>query len=942
MGFSEVFPIEGMIGRVQYNTDLTCRGSSAGRGPPGFGDCRSYLLQRLTCNYSPGLRNINHQQIGKASKAFFHLPLLRADIPEEKSSKLMGRADHVLNEVATNHSDWSLEDTFAPPRWYFDQCLFVQDMLEPGNTALNYALPMHIRGPLDQEALERSFQEVMRRHNVLRSIFRMVDGKLAQVIVPLQPLAMPVLDLSGLPESDRQAKARQLVQEDVTRPFALGRDQMLRTRLLRLGTENHILQLTTHHLVCDDWSTGILFREIFAIYAAFNSGKPSPFPEMSYQYGDFARWLDRRLQGKNLESRFRFWRERLAGGNDFHHVSTDHLRPTRRTYGGRHERAIFPEELGNSVKLLSLRERVSPFMTMLAGFQCLLHRYSGHEVIGVGSCVANRALVDFEGLIGPFANVLVLRTDLSGNPSFREVLLRAREVMLAAYSFQDLPFGSLVQTFQPVPDPSRHPLFQTLFVLHDAPKEMSLPCGLTVDPFPLETEPTRYELNFGVRMQGGLRLDVQYNSDLFEEATIKHIVESYRTILEAIVNNPEERIGDLQIPTVRETNVHIQPPRATTRDKVEAKLVEMWQSMLGQQAIRATDDYFQLGGTSLQAVRLFAQIEEAFGVKLPLSTLAWASTVKELAEAVRKDNSAASCSCLVEIQPGDSRPPFFCIHGAGGNVLRYRDLVRYLGPDQPVYGVQPTRQGGKRPLLTRIEDMAALYVEEIQALQPQGPYYLGGYCMAGTIALEMAQQLHSRGQKVALLALFDCYNWAKLEPDSVLKDIYFYSQWARFRCGNFFLLNSKDKLRALQRKLKGFRGRRAPWRSISIEEVLILSQMGALLSLVDKVARNHRNGNRELSTATQLFDVNVRAALKYVPKVYPGRIFHFCSMKRFARYNRPGMDWDGLAADGVENVILPVYPGGMLGEPFVRDLAAKLRRCIEELTAHQKFAAHRL
>jgi thioesterase domain-containing protein/acyl carrier protein len=345
---------------------------------------------------------------------------------------------------------------------------------------------------------------------------------------------------------------------------------------------------------------------------------------------------------------------------------------------------------------------------------------------------------------------------------------------------------------------------------------------------------------------------------------------------------------------------------------VQGKLVDIWEITLAQRSVSVTDNYFQLGGTSLQAVRLFGQIEEAFGMSLPLSTLLHAPTIAELSDVISRSGAATPWSCLVEIQPGGLRRPLFCVHGAMGNVLLYRDLARQLGPEQPFYGLQPQGLCGKAPILTRVEDMAALYVHEIQRVQPQAPYFLGGYCGGGTIALEMAQQLYSRGKEVVFLALIDCYNWSNMKRRSVVYDLYFHLQKTLFRCENLLLLDSEQRLRCRQRQLKELAKRTKSWPGL----------------LIDALTR----GRRQRPISIQLCDAMTRAALSYTPKVYPGRIFHFKPMKQYAKYNGPELGWDKIAAGGVEEFVLPVCPPGLLVEPFVRHLADKLRSCLETLT----------
>jgi phthiocerol/phenolphthiocerol synthesis type-I polyketide synthase E len=270
-----------------------------------------------------------------------------------------------------------------------------------------------------------------------------------------------------------------------------------------------------------------------------------------------------------------------------------------------------------------------------------------------------------------------------------------------------------------------------------------------------------------------------------------------------------------------------------------------------------------------------------------LGTLFQAPTIAALAKIISEPESTRTC--VVAIQAGNIRPPLFCAHGQSGNVMMYRDLARYLGPDQPVYGLQPQGLDGKTSPLTRIEDMAANYVKEIQFVQPHGPYFLAGYCMGGTIALEMAQQLHRLGQTVGLVVLLDAYNWEKTNR-AFLDDLYFKMQTWWFGWRHFLLLTSKQRRSFLERRFNELR-----------------------------------------DEASELSECNKRAALSYVPKVYRGRILHVRPLRQYARYNRPELGWDELAADAVEHFCLNIYPGQIFEEPFVRDLADKLRASIDEV-----------
>ncbi len=370
--------------------------------------------------------------------------------------------------------------------------------------------------------------------------------------------------------------------------------------------------------------------------------------------------------------------------------------------------------------------------------------------------------------------------------------------------------------------------------------------------------------------------------------------------------------------TLLSERMHSEPKtenaHGTPKGEVERTLAGIWQELLGLEQVRIDDNFFDLGGSSLIALRLFAQIEKKFARKLPLATLLEAPTVKQLAGVLEREESTAAWSPLVAIQSNGSRPPFFCIHGAGGNILNYRDLAHHLGTDQPVYGLQSQGLDGEQPLHTRIEDMAAHYLKEIQAVQPEGPYFLGGYCMGGTVALEIAQQLHAQGQKVALLALPETYNWANIKAQSFLDDVYYYIQKIEFHWRNFLLLPSKEKLIFIKEKANVAKGRRKVW-----------------FGMITSITRNkfHLDDGQHLSLS-QLWETNDRAAANYVPEPYLGRITQFLPIKQYARYDGPELGWDKLAAGGVEIYKLPVYPAGMLVEPFVGILAKKLKVCINK------------
>jgi phthiocerol/phenolphthiocerol synthesis type-I polyketide synthase E len=353
---------------------------------------------------------------------------------------------------------------------------------------------------------------------------------------------------------------------------------------------------------------------------------------------------------------------------------------------------------------------------------------------------------------------------------------------------------------------------------------------------------------------------------------------------------------------------------AVGQDNTTKELTRIWQELLGIEPISVDQNYFDLGGDSILAVQLFAQIEKLFQIKLPVATLFEAPTIERLSQLLRRDVPVSGWSPLVAIQPAGARPVFFCFHGAGGNVLIYRELSRNLGADQPFYGLQSKGLDGSCAPLTTVEEMAALYLKEIRMLRPHGPYFLGGYCGGGTIAFEAAQQLQSQGESIALLALFDTSNWSKIRPPSAWDNTYYTWQQFLFHGGNFFKLNSESKMKFFRAKAEVLRTRIPVWR-------------GMLLARFDNGSPSGISDARVLS---EIWRANDRACWNYVPKPYPGPITDFRSITQYRLFNKPGAKWDLLAQAGQDIVVLPVYPGGMLVEPFVKHLAVALRDSMDE------------
>ncbi|MGF1936825.1 MAG: non-ribosomal peptide synthetase [Nostoc sp. ChiQUE02] len=489
---------------------------------------------------------------------------LRAEIQERKAEiieflETFNRTNnHSFRPLVPISRSGNLPLSFAQQRlWFLDQLI-------PNNPFYNIPLALHLTGSLNKAALEQTFNEIVQRHEALRTTVVMQSGQPVQVIKPALTITLPVIDLRQLPQAEREIQTRQLTTQEAQRPFNLSTDSLLQVKLLWLDETQYILLLTMHHIVSDGWSIGVLIQEIAALYPAFASNQPSPLPKLTIQYADFAYWQRQWLQGEVLENQLSYWQKQLDGISMLN-LPTDRPRLAVQTYQGARQPVQLSKSLSEALLALGQQEGVTLFITLLAAFQVLLYCYTQQEDIAIGSPIANRNRSEIEGLIGFFVNSLVLRTDLSGNPTFRELLSRVKEVALGAYAHQDLPFEKLVEELHPERNLNQNPLFQVVFALQNAPMTaLDLP-SLTLSTLPFETETTRFDLEFHLwepNTQNGLWADssegisgfVIYSADLFDDATITRMLGHFQTLLEGIVANPEQQIA--QLPLLSESELH--------------------------------------------------------------------------------------------------------------------------------------------------------------------------------------------------------------------------------------------------------------------------------------------------------------------------------------------------------------------------------------------------
>ncbi|HEX2203309.1 MAG TPA: amino acid adenylation domain-containing protein, partial [Longimicrobium sp.] len=481
-------------------------------------------------------------------RAMFEAPTVAALAVRVEAARGAGAVRHP--SVVPVGRDRPLPLSFAQERlWFLDQ-------LESDSAFYNIPAALRLSGALDVRALERALGEVVRRHEALRTTFPEVDGAPVQAIAPFTGFSVSFDDLSALDEPQREAEVRRRAADDAARPFDLAGGPLFRAALLRLSAEEHVLLLSMHHVVSDGWSLGVLFRELSALYAAFVAGEESPLPGLPVQYADFAVWQRERLRGEALDRQLAYWKGRLAGAPALLELPTDHPRPAVQTYRGAQEAVELPAGLLERLETLGRGEGATLYMVLLGAFQLLLSKYAGTDDVVVGSPIAGRTRAEVEGLIGFFVNTLVLRTDLSGDPTVRELLARVRGATLGAYEHQEVPFERLVEVLHPERSLSHAPLFQVMFTLEDAGQARAALPGLRTESVDAELANTKFDLTLALGSDGGrLRGALVYGTDLFDRATIQRMAGHLERVLEQVSSRPDARLSEIELPSAEERGV---------------------------------------------------------------------------------------------------------------------------------------------------------------------------------------------------------------------------------------------------------------------------------------------------------------------------------------------------------------------------------------------------
>ncbi len=816
----------------------------------------------------------------------------------------------------TQREESHTEAVYAFPATQGQLRFWSLDQLDPGNPALNMPLMWKCTGPLNLSALQQAFVLCADRHEALRTTFEWSDGRLRQMLHPATALTLPLIDLEALEGEPRRLEAERMTREHAAFRFDLRSGPLLALRLLRFGAEDHLLLVTLHHIICDGISNGILLRDMHVFYEALLTGRPATLPELPIQFADYAIWQQNWLSGDGPAASLAFWRDSL--GTDFTKLSLTRdpdavtsLPAREHAATGAIETLLIPPDLQVRAQEYCRHENVTLNILLFAVFAALMHRLTRQRDLTLGSPCANRT-EETEELIGLFMNIQVMRLRLSEDETFQTLLSKVQEWTLGAYEHQTLPFELLVHDphFAGTGCAFEIPVFflyqKSFMVTHRTG-------DLEIAPLRSESPGAVFEMMFAVvdRAEEGPRLQLEYNPRHYKLSTIRAYLQMFNELLSSALSRPEQRVDELaaaqavdrfEVPETRRGSERTEHEYVPPRDVIERQLAHLWQATLGIPAISIRANFFSLGAGSLAALRLITKINRVFAINLGLASLVSAGTIEGLAQAMQARLAPNTDSSLVPLQPRGRRSPLFITHGVGGNVISFHGLAARLGEDQPVYGIQAQSLVGREPALLRLEDLAAYYVRDVRRVQAHGPYHLLGYSFGGTLALEMARQLQSEGEEVALLGMLD----------------------ARTRRYDQTAARGAPTTARLNRRIDRLHGNTN--RLTAIDQLQYIGQKLRTRVIRFGCRTAAKLGFRRIPAWMRSpYDINWVAFENYRPEPYDGRLVLFRASEQEHSGGAYDLGWGQLMEQGVEVHDLPGDHERLFLEPNIDQLAEQIR-----------------
>jgi len=673
--------------------------------------------------------------------------------------------ERYLDSPATQPATSTESNSIATQEAFLFPCSVVQrvcwflDQMSPGTPAYNIAVRFLLRGPVRIELVGEALREIVRRHEILRTRFVRKDGEPKQLVEQGARFELPLADLRNCPAEFRAGEAEKLAAEEACIGFNLEEGPLFRGRLIQTADEECVLLLTMHHIVSDGWSVGIITEELGAIYEALVQQAPHSLPALPIQYADYACWQEQWVASGELDRQLDYWKQKLHAFEPLN-IPTDQPRPAAAINRGEIRSTVLPRSLTDALKEVSDRNGCTLFMTMMAAFVTLMHHEARQSDIAVRTQTAGRANMDLEPLIGWFVNSIILRNSVTGDASFETLLKQVQDTVLQAFDHQDVPFERLIEAIRPAQPLGRRPPFQVNFIFQRDFVKPWQRGGITFTPIPSKATGTFVDLNFFlVERQDGWRASVDVNLDVFRAETGDFLLRNFQTALETIAGNSRIRISEIPFRTRPEIEAKYGTAAGATaayvapRTSMEAQVAAIWQQVLGIAPIGVLTNFFDLGGHSLLAVRIVAAIEKEFGRQIKLAQLFVNPTVAAMAQTLEGAEWPRQDVGLIKVQPEGSRPPLFMV---GGDHW-FRPLSKRLHPDQPLLGLSLQMYEG-RETPTPFEEIASDLAAKVISVQPEGPYYLSGWCVDGAVAFEVASHLLAAGHEVGLVVLIDAVN----------------------------------------------------------------------------------------------------------------------------------------------------------------------------------------
>jgi thioesterase domain-containing protein/acyl carrier protein len=784
------------------------------------------------------------------------------------------------------------------------RCWFIH-ALGAGSSVLNIALRWELKGRFNASTIERAFQTIIDRHEILRTRFIEKDGELVQVVAARLDFHLSVVDLTAIPEGKRLDEAIALGRREAHVPFDIGQLPLIRVTLLRLSADHGILLLTTHEITFDGWCIRLLAHEFGTIAEALEANRAYVLPELPLQYGDYCLWQKEYFASVGFEAEIAYWKNKLAEAHYFE-IVPDHERPAKPAHQGEILAASLPPALGNKLEDVARQHNLTPFAFGCAVIGAMLHRYTGETDVIFGTQIGGRDEVDIENLIGVFLNNLVMRFDASGDPTFTQFLARANGTVQEALIHQRMPFHKLVAVLNPPREPGRTPLISINFtVLRDLMDHKDYG-GFYLNALPSLSTGALYDFNFYmVHWPQGWRIAMEYKPDLFERQTAERLHGFLMAAFEYAISNPDARLSSLD-PPVRDriarpktidgfaANDASRPPPSAPPivepTEAETRMIAIWRDVLQVREIGPTSNFFDLGGHSLMAMRLMIKVASTFGVKINVMTLFLAPTLREFAAHVSRIETPPESWSIVQIQPLGDKTPIVAIE----NTMSYYNLARRIGTDRPFLGVQLYDPSIPRSLPPRdMNEIAADYVRLIREAQPHGPYILFGLCVAGVIAYEAAQQLRQAGESVPLVVMADA--WAP-------------GYFKRLPFIRRFLFNCSNRLNSVKRKC----GRVLSGKQ-SMAEFLVSYELVRKSRIMDLAAALHLVSREKLGKddwANQWFTLYLEEARgRYQASASVGNVVLLQSDEVVTHFADPKMAWSDLIKG---RLVVHRVPGGHL------------------------------